>query len=613
MAYSGSGNGTINDPYIILTVDQLDEIRNHAGSYFELGQDIDASDMANWDSGKGWQSIGAGANPILVRLDGKGHIINNFYLNRSQEAGEHGLFGGVASGSYIKNIKFTNYYASGGVIGGVAAGVFGGEFENIHFEGEVYNRDDDSGGIFGYAESLEITNCSSNIEIVSGSDSIGGLIGSGWNVKIKGCKASGYIEGKDRVAGIIGESYGQCQIEDCYNEAEIDYSWFGAGILAIGYSSDSIKRCYNAGYVPPVAGGSDAIMSFSTYGAPTTANNYYDSQTSGSSSSLGTSRTTAQMKTKSTFQNWNIVDLKDFVNEIWFIDEGLDYPRLGWEFEGEDEEPERNISVSLVNKKQSLSAIAKVLNKAVASLTNKKQTLSATVAHEAEARQVSASLANKKQIATGSINALVNTSAVLKNKKQKLTATSKSVISASAILKNSRQKIEATVTKEDVRNVAVTLKNRSQVITSSVSVIIKIVTTLKNRAQKLSASLKALNKAQAALKNRPQKAKVFISLDEMARVASVVLKNKPQRVAATLTNEVKLIVGLTNEKQKIKACVIDMSDRSVQVGLANNPQYCKIVVRGQRMEADYEIIIDRNELFLHVEKNHREIFIVKQI
>ena len=40
-AFSGSGSGTEGDPYIIMTADQLDEVRNELDAHYRLGADID--------------------------------------------------------------------------------------------------------------------------------------------------------------------------------------------------------------------------------------------------------------------------------------------------------------------------------------------------------------------------------------------------------------------------------------------------------------------------------------------------------------------------------------------------------------------------------------------
>ncbi|MDR3245765.1 MAG: hypothetical protein LBT50_04965, partial [Prevotellaceae bacterium] len=58
------GSGTASDPYIIITAQQLSDLRNYVGkeyakTYFKLGKDIDISSFSEktWGS-KGWKPIG---------------------------------------------------------------------------------------------------------------------------------------------------------------------------------------------------------------------------------------------------------------------------------------------------------------------------------------------------------------------------------------------------------------------------------------------------------------------------------------------------------------------------------------------------------------------------
>ena len=64
-------------------------------------------------------------------------------------------------------------------------------------------------------------------------------------------------------------------------------------------------------------------------------NSFWDIQTSGQQGSdSGTGKTTAQMQTADTFleAGWDFVDeTENGAEDIWWILEGQDYPRLWWE------------------------------------------------------------------------------------------------------------------------------------------------------------------------------------------------------------------------------------------------------------------------------------------
>jgi len=64
-------------------------------------------------------------------------------------------------------------------------------------------------------------------------------------------------------------------------------------------------------------------------------NSFWDKETSGQSTSAGgTGKTTAEMQTTDTFleAGWDFVDeTENGTEDIWWILEGQDYPRLWWE------------------------------------------------------------------------------------------------------------------------------------------------------------------------------------------------------------------------------------------------------------------------------------------
>jgi hypothetical protein len=64
---------------------------------------------------------------------------------------------------------------------------------------------------------------------------------------------------------------------------------------------------------------------------------FWDAQTSGRSTSAGgTGKTTVEMQTGKTFSDagWDFVgETKNGTEDLWWIDEGKDYPRLWWERE----------------------------------------------------------------------------------------------------------------------------------------------------------------------------------------------------------------------------------------------------------------------------------------
>ncbi len=52
------GDGSASYPYIVMTLEQLNSIRNDLTAQYRLGADIDASETIDWNGGNGFEPIG---------------------------------------------------------------------------------------------------------------------------------------------------------------------------------------------------------------------------------------------------------------------------------------------------------------------------------------------------------------------------------------------------------------------------------------------------------------------------------------------------------------------------------------------------------------------------
>lgn len=184
------------------------------------------------------------------------------------------------------------------------------------------------GGLVGVSRLGMIWKCSSTGR-VAGVNSVAGLVGRDSGV-ISSCYSTGDVSGDRHVGGLVGRSYGV--ISDCYSSSDV----FGdvcVGGLA-GLHTGQITSCYSAGGVT----GNSEVGGLVGAGLPEDVfGSFWDTQTSGQSTSAGgTGKTTAEMQTASTFLDagWDFAGETDNgTNDIWWILEGLDYPRLWWEAE----------------------------------------------------------------------------------------------------------------------------------------------------------------------------------------------------------------------------------------------------------------------------------------
>ena len=75
------GTGTIDDPFRITNVTELQAMNDNMNAYYVLANDIDASETAGWNSGKGFVPIGSSSSPFKGYFDGQGYTINGLYIN----------------------------------------------------------------------------------------------------------------------------------------------------------------------------------------------------------------------------------------------------------------------------------------------------------------------------------------------------------------------------------------------------------------------------------------------------------------------------------------------------------------------------------------------------
>ncbi len=268
-----SGSGTEDDPYIITSVYELQQVGNDPNAWYELGSDIDASDTNNWDSGYGFTPIGCYTAPFEGIFDGKQHVITRLHISRLGKC--VGLFGYTGEQSRIRNV-------------GLA----------------------------------DVT--------VAGHACVGGLVGFNSGA-IEACYVNGNISGSTQVGGLVGTNYGL--ITNCYSTASVsggdpcESGNFIAGL--VGRSPDGVlKNCFSTGRVSGKhCGGLAAVCGGECTGC------FWDIETSGQpTSACGIGKTTAEMQTWATFDaaGWS-------AKGGWTLCEHVDYPKLAWQIRPGDE------------------------------------------------------------------------------------------------------------------------------------------------------------------------------------------------------------------------------------------------------------------------------------
>jgi len=171
---------------------------------------------------------------------------------------------------------------------------------------------------------------SSNLRIQRGSYvGLLGRLGSTASVSNLGIEAVWVNGTGDYVGGLAGQNEGR--IAASYSSASVSGNKCVGGLvggnwgsIATSYSSGSVSGKNSVGGLVGVAGPASVVdLSF------------WDVQSSGwTTSDGGTGKTTAEMQMAKTFLDagWDFVDeTANGKEDLWWIDEGKDYPRLWWE------------------------------------------------------------------------------------------------------------------------------------------------------------------------------------------------------------------------------------------------------------------------------------------
>jgi hypothetical protein len=299
--YSG-GMGEPNDPYQIATAEDLKlfgETPEDYDKHFILTGDIDLN--PNLPGRKVFD--GAVIGGFTGVFDGNGHTISHMTIVGE---GNLGLFGTLGYGATVSSL-------------GLEAVDVSGTHAYV-------------GGLVGHNDGSITTSHSTGT--VSGNERVGGLVGAN-HESITSSYSTGTVNGSRWVGGLVGNlggfgSYGI--LANCYSTGSVSGGHDVGGL--VGYIFGSITTSYSTGSVS----GDHSVGGLvgRSFGAPSSITmSFWDIETSGQATSDGgTGKTTAEMQTASTFleAGWDFAD--ELVNEnaeIWWIDEGKDYPRLWWE------------------------------------------------------------------------------------------------------------------------------------------------------------------------------------------------------------------------------------------------------------------------------------------
>jgi hypothetical protein len=365
-----TGTGTENDSFLIYTAEELNLIGLFPcewDKYFKLMADIDMSGFDGKDDKPPFNIIAPGyvsgfeellyfkGTPFTGLFDGNGYTISHL----TGTGGCGGLFGGLGSGGEVRNLGvvdvniigsyvgglvgfseegslLTQCYSTGTVSGWYAGGLVGRNSGKITTSSSTCMLSGLSGtgwvvgGLVGGNQGSITTSYSAGTVSVDRSAAVGGLAGSNGG-SITTSYSTGTVSGDSCVGGLVGVNQGIITMS--YGTGIVTGDRFVGGLVGINEWYSAVTQCYSTG---TVSGNEDmgGLVGYNWEDASVTSS-FWDVETSGQATSAGgTGFTTAEMQMAGTFlgAGWDFVDEKtNGTEDIWWILEGQDYPRLWWE------------------------------------------------------------------------------------------------------------------------------------------------------------------------------------------------------------------------------------------------------------------------------------------
>jgi Secretion system C-terminal sorting domain/The GLUG motif len=389
-SYSG-GSGTLDDAFQIASVSDLISISHYSDHWnknFKQTADISFNadeTQVDWDgdgssdgSGtSGFFPIGNSTLSFTGSYNGQDHSVSYLFINSAEYLG---LFGKTSeasiqdlgiihanitgSGNYLGALvgynslsTISNCYSSATVsgsssyIGALLGANSQSTLSNCYSTGTVGGESASSriGGLVGYNFKTPVSNCYSTVTVsgVSGSNYLGGLVGYNSFSTLSKCFSLGSVNGtSDNVGGLVGMNWSSSIINSYSTEAVSGSSFVGGLVGNNDYitTPSTIENCYSTGAVS--ASSSLGGLVGDNHDNTTVTNSFWDSQTSGQSSSAGgTGITTAEMKDAASFTataSTGLTTAWDFAGTpnndattatIWGINpnENNGYPVLAWQ------------------------------------------------------------------------------------------------------------------------------------------------------------------------------------------------------------------------------------------------------------------------------------------
>ncbi len=273
-----TGSGTMADPYLVQTAEQLQGMRDNLSAHYKLANTIDLSGVdfkpiGRLDApftGSFVCELNADNTPKFAIKNLKIAVAETPYASENKCKWEAAMFG-ATSGATISGIYVLDAHISNQVLGDNTGAVQYGDYKpgmdemnsailigqadntmvmNCGVTGEVKTRANHSAGLIGYANNATIEKCYSTANVTSeGKWNIGGLLGTGKNTTITACFATGNVSGsQSNIGGFVGSGE-NLTVTDCYASGNVSGGKEGKTSFSTCKGSTSLTNCYALGTV----------------------------------------------------------------------------------------------------------------------------------------------------------------------------------------------------------------------------------------------------------------------------------------------------------------------------------------------------------------------------
>ena len=220
------GDGSLENPYQIAHPFHFKWMRRNLSCHFKLILNLDLGENKNF------KPIGSEKNPFQGTFDGRGKIIQNLKIQRS-DRDRVGLFGVTGKSSVIRNVRLIEVDIQGNCgVGALVGNNFGTIEESYSHSLLEIEGKKDVGGLVGWNDGMVE---SSYAEIkVKGEENVGGFIGRNSGTIEESYYAVKKVEGKEAVGGLVGRNSGT--IEESYATGKVEGEGNTVGGL-VGWNS----------------------------------------------------------------------------------------------------------------------------------------------------------------------------------------------------------------------------------------------------------------------------------------------------------------------------------------------------------------------------------------